>query len=47
MERMTLREPLPQVPLRPGSQELFAAERGEPVTHARSSLYPKTGVSAA
>jgi allantoicase len=33
------------MPLRPGSQNLFAAERGEPVTHVRLNIYPDGGVA--
>jgi allantoicase len=45
LERMPFRELLAQVPLRPGSQNLFAAERGEPVTHVRLNIFPDGGVA--
>ena len=45
LERMSFRELLTQVPLRPGSQNLFAAERGEPVTHVRLNIFPDGGVA--
>ena len=45
LERLTFRELLTQVPLRPGSQNLFAAERGEPVTHVRLNIFPDGGVA--
>lgn len=43
--QMAFAELLPQVPLRPGSQNLFAAERGEPVTHVRLNIFPDGGVA--
>lgn len=45
LERLPFRELLAQVPLRPGSQNLFAAERGEPVTHVRLNIFPDGGVA--
>jgi allantoicase len=45
LSRLSFTELLPQVPLRPGSQNLFAAERGEPVTHVRLNIYPDGGVA--
>jgi allantoicase len=39
------RELLPQVPLRPGSQNLFAAEPGAAVTHVRLNIFPDGGVA--
>lgn len=45
LERAAFRELLAQVPLRPGSQNLFAAERGEPVTHVRLNIFPDGGVA--
>jgi len=45
LERAPWRELLPQVPLRPGSQNLFATERGEPVSHVRLSIFPDGGVA--
>lgn len=45
IERLSFRELLGQVPLRPGSQNLFAAERGEPVTHVRLNIFPDGGVA--
>jgi allantoicase len=38
-------ELLPQVPLQPGSQNLFAAEGGGPVTHLRLNIFPDGGVA--
>jgi len=45
LERMPFRELLAQVPLRPGSQNLFAAERGDAVTHVRLNIFPDGGVA--
>jgi allantoicase len=45
LERMEFHELLAQMPLRPGSQNLFAAERGEPVTHVRLNIFPDGGVA--
>jgi allantoicase len=45
LEQQPWRELLAQVPLRPGSQNLFAAERGEPVTHVRLNIFPDGGVA--
>lgn len=45
VSRLQFRELLGQVPLRPGSQNLFAAERGEPVSHVRLNIYPDGGVA--
>jgi allantoicase len=42
---MPWRPLLPQVPLSPGSQNLFAAEPGGHVTHVRLSIFPDGGVA--
>jgi allantoicase len=39
------RELLPQMPLRPGAQNLFAATAGEPVSHLRLNIFPDGGVA--
>jgi allantoicase len=39
------RELLPQVPLLPNAQNLFAAEGGAPVTHLRLNIFPDGGVA--
>jgi allantoicase len=45
LDHTAFRELLAQVPLRAGSQNLFAAERGEPVTHVRLNIFPDGGVA--
>ena len=45
LEQAPWRTLLPQVPLRPGSQNLFAAERGEAVSHVRLNIFPDGGVA--
>jgi allantoicase len=45
LEQLPFHTLLQQSPLRPGSQNLFAAERGGPVTHVRLSIFPDGGVA--
>jgi allantoicase len=45
LTKASWRELLPQVPLMPGSQNLFAAEGGGPVTHLRLNIFPDGGVA--
>jgi allantoicase len=45
LDRMQWRELLPQSPLRPDAQNLFAALSGEPVSHVRLHIYPDGGVA--
>jgi allantoicase len=42
---MAWSELLPQSPLRPGSQNLFAARPSRPVTHLRLNIFPDGGVA--
>jgi allantoicase len=42
---MPWRPLLPQSPLRPGTQNLFAAEPSDPVSHVRLSIFPDGGVA--
>jgi len=39
------RELLPQMPLRPDAQNLFAAIPGDPITHVRLNIFPDGGVA--
>jgi allantoicase len=45
LQRRGWRVLLPQCPLGPGAQNLFAAEPGEAVTHVRLSIFPDGGVA--
>jgi allantoicase len=45
LERASWTELLPQAPLRPGSQNLFAPERQPVVSHVRLNIYPDGGVA--
>jgi len=45
LEDAAWRELLPQVPLRPDAQNLFAALPGEPVSHVRLNIFPDGGVA--
>jgi allantoicase len=45
LERMRWSELLPQSPLRPDAQNLFAASPGEVVTHLRLNIFPDGGVA--
>ena len=45
LEQGAWRELLPQMPLRPGSQNVFAVERGDAVSHVRLNIFPDGGVA--
>jgi allantoicase len=45
LARLAWVELLTQTPLRPGSQNLFAAYASEPVTHVRLNIFPDGGVA--
>jgi allantoicase len=45
LARLEWTELLPQAPLRPGSQNLFVAERHGPVSHVRLNIFPDGGVA--
>jgi allantoicase len=45
LEDLTFRPLLAPSPLRPGSQNLFAAPPGEPVSHVRLNIFPDGGVA--
>jgi allantoicase len=45
LQRLPWTELLAQAPLRPGSQNLFAATPADPVTHVRLNIFPDGGVA--
>lgn len=45
LKRMPWRELLEQAPLAPGSQNLFIARDGEPVSHLRLNIFPDGGIA--